>query len=132
MKLVDLKPSAGKFYPKDPRTGDSITLEDGTEVFWHVVGNDSSEHLDAQKKFLKDLEDMAEEDKESLDKFDYLEFAQKNTAYLVKGWDKEFDDSMGGEYTHEYVEQLLTNPDYKWLYVQLDAFVSSRRNFFPN
>ena len=132
MKVIDIKPKAGKFYLKDPLTGLNIVLEDGTEVYWDVVGNDSSEYIEAQKQFLKELEDLGEEDRKTLDKFDYLTFAQKQTAHLVKGWDKKFDDSMGGEYSHEYVEQILTNPDYKWIYTQLDAFIASRKNFFQN
>lgn len=132
MKVIDYKPQASKFFLKDPLTGNNITLDDGTEVFWHVVGNDSSEAIQAQKAFLKELEELGEEDRKELDKFDYLAYAQKQTAHLVKGWDKKFNDSMGGEYSHEYVESLLTNPDYKWIYTQLDAFVASRKNFFQN
>lgn len=130
MKVIDIKPKTAKFYLKDPITSFNITLDDGTEVYWDVVGNDSSEYIEAQKAFLKELEELGENDRKELDKFDYLTYAQKQLAHLVKGWDKKFDDSMGGAYSHEYVESLLTNPDYKWIYTQLDDFVASRKNFF--
>jgi hypothetical protein len=130
MKILDIKPKAAKFYLKDPITGFDITLEDGTPVYWDVVGNDSSEFIEAQKAFLQELEDMGEDDRKSLDKFDYLRYAQKQTAFLVKGWDKKFNDAMDGEFTQEYVEQILTNPDYKWIYTQLDEFIGKRKNFF--
>lgn len=131
MKLIDIKPDSGKFYLKHPVTLEQITLDDGTEVYWNVVGQDSNEYIAAQKQLLKDLEAKGD-DAKNMDRIDYQLEAQKQLAHLVKGWDEQFNESMGGEYSHEYVVEMLTNPDYYWIYTQLDSFVSLRKNFFPN
>ena len=131
MRVIDRKPSVAKFVLQDPITLEAITLEDGTEVYWNVVGQDSSEYVQAQKDFMAVMEEMGDEGAK-MTSLDYAHHAQIQLSKLVKGWDEKFNDSMGGPYSPEYVVSLLTNPDYKWIYTQLDAFVAVRKNFFGN
>ena len=127
--LLDIKPSVGKFPLKHPVTLEPLTTDEGVEVIWDVVGQDSDEYLLAQQDFLKDLEKMG--DKASkMTAVDYKEQTAIQLAKVVVGWDEQFNDFMGGPFSTDKVNKLLTGIDQKWIVSQLDLFVSQRRNFF--
>lgn len=127
MKVIDIRPSKTQFLLVHPITKEHIEIEDGSKVCWEVVGPDSQEYADAQKMLLKDLEEI-----EDVTTEDYKALAKKQLSHLVVGWDEKFNDSMGGPFSQKYVLELLENPNYGWMYEQLDAFVGSRKNFFLN
>lgn len=129
MKLTDIKPSKAKFYLKHPATEDAILNDEGTEVFWYVVGQDSVEFATAQQGFLKHLEELGE-DASKLTKDDYQAQAVKQLSAMVKGWDKEFEDCCG-KYSNKAVMSLIGHEDRRWLMKQLDTFVGKRNHFFP-
>lgn len=129
MKLAQIKPQPAKFPLKHPVTLDPITNDDGVEVFWHVVGHDSSEYQNSQQGFLKHLEKLGDKAADLKPK-DYRAQAVKQVASLVLGWDKEFDDFHGGAFSKKKVEELLGSTDHGWIMSQLDSFVARRANFF--
>lgn len=129
MKVLDIKPKNARFFLRDPVTQDVLQTEDGVDIHWHVVGQDSVEYMEAQEALLKRLQDRKDE-ADKLAARDYKVEAGIQLAHLVKGWDEEFDSAMGGPFSEEYVAELLSNPDYTWIQEQLDAFVRTRRNFF--
>jgi hypothetical protein len=129
MKLSDYTPKPAKFQLKDPVTLEPILNDDGVEVEWEVVGHDSVEYQATQKDFLKKLEKMGDKSKD-LKASDYKAQAVVQIAALVKGWDSQFNDFHGGEFSTKRVEEFLGNTDYGWLMHQLDSFIGSRKNFF--
>lgn len=129
MKLQDIKPTVAKFYLQHPVTLEKIKDENEKEVFWNVVGQDSSQYYDAQQEFLKHLEKLGDKAKE-LKPVDYRKYAVTQLSKLVVGWDKEFDTFHDGGFTQKKLESLLGSADYGWMYNQLDSFVAKRRNFF--
>jgi len=128
MKLIDTKPQVGKFCPIHPTTLDEFMI--GDEVLtWDVVGQDSDEYLNSQQDFLKHIEELGDE-ADKMTAVDYKLQTALQLSKLVKGWDEQFNESMGGPYSPELVEELLTSQDYKWIVNQLDVFVARRNNFF--
>ena len=129
MKITDIRPAVAKFTLRHPVTQENLTLDDGTEVQWDVVGQDSTEYLTAQEDFLKKLQSRADTTK--MTSIEYKKEAAVQLASLVKGWDEQFNDTMGGAFSNDYLISLLQNPDYGWMTNQLDAYVGNRKNFFP-
>jgi hypothetical protein len=129
MKLSDYKPQPAKFQLKDPVTLEPITNDDGEPVVWDVVGHDSVEYHKSQQDFLKKLEKMGDKSKD-LKAADYKKQAVYQIASLVKGWDPQFNDFCGGEFSTKLVEELIGDVNYGWLMHQLDSFIGNRKNFF--
>lgn len=130
MKLADIKPQAAKFYLKHPVTLEKLKDDNDKEVFWNVVGHDSEQYAQSRRDFLKYLEQRG--DDEDLAPEDYRTHAIKQVTTMVLGWDKEFDDFHGGEFTAERVQDLLSSADHGWIMAQLDSFLANRTNFFQN
>ena len=61
---------------------------------------------------------------------DYKEQTAIQLGKVVTGWDKKFNEFMGGKYTPELIHDLLHSQDHKWIVTQLDLFVSARSHFF--
>lgn len=131
MKLSDVKPIEGKFYLKHPVTLDNLRNDDNEEVYWNVVGRDSDEYVIAQQDFLKHIESLGD-DAEKMTALDYKEQTAIQLSKVIKGWDKQFNDFMGGKYSTKLVDDLIHSQDHKWIVTQLDLFVSTRSHFFTS
>lgn len=129
MKLSDVKPVTGKFYLKHPVTLDNLKDDKDQDVYWDVVGRDSDEYVTAQQEFLKHIEGLGD-DADKMTALDYKEQTANQLAKVVTGWDKKFNEFMGGCYSAKRIDKLLHSQDHKWIVTQLDLFVSTRSHFF--
>jgi hypothetical protein len=114
--------------------GTTLTLEDGTPVKIKVRGMSSP---DLKRRALESAALLQAASKKADLPSEWASAilaaeacAQSVAASAIVGWDSRFDEVLGGTYTQEYAEKLVSATGMNWLVSQINAFVRTPDNFF--
>ena len=113
--INDFKPKEHKLDIKHPVTGKDIG------GWLTIVGSYSKEFYQAAKNVLRN-KDLVEVDFEVTE-----EENSKTIAACIVGWD---DDFFQQEFSQEGALELMSNPEFGWIRVQVEAAIHVRSNFF--
>jgi hypothetical protein len=95
------------------------------DTYIEIIGVDSKVFFEATKERLKRVRDRAIAKREP----EVGEIDDEDGDLIVKtivGWDEEFF----GEFSPEAVRDIIFEPGFRWIRVQVEATLSSRANFY--
>lgn len=126
-KLIPQKADKGAtLVIEHPVTGEEIK---GMTVT--VCGMDSERYQEIkQRKVQETLDQKSSRKAKKLSAKELAEAGVRDLADLTIGWTGFEFGKDEYPFTPENAFKLFTNPQYKWLVEQIDAFVSDRANFF--
>lgn len=110
---------------RDPFTGEELFNDDNSPMVISLLGKDSEPYrrtarMTANKNLKKGRQTATVE-----------QFEQNGVellAAVTTGWNLQFGEEML-EFSPLAVKNLYANPDYRWVYEQVDEFVAERANF---
>jgi len=123
MKLADLTPKDYEYELRHPATGAPL----GVSV--QLTDPLSPPVAKAQRDFLTALRGVPAADRPDDAELIEQALVVKAKAALA-GWDEKFNDFFEGAFSKEKVEEIFTEPAYRWLVEQLAGAAADRSNFF--
>ncbi|MDR0330157.1 MAG: hypothetical protein LBH93_00390 [Chitinispirillales bacterium] len=122
-KVADFADKGAEMQIADPSNGELV------DAFIRVLGTDSAEY---QKRVRAWLEKSRAKPVKQITLADSEKSAMENRIACVIGWRGIALDGKELEHSPENVRLVLTDPNYRWLCEQIDAFMAERENFIKS